>query len=634
MMRRTIIALALSVLTSGISYAEDAKMPALPIVHVGTASLPGLFVNSHGALAVATAVPLKGECTVEFEKERYPAKILASIPAYDLAFIQMERQQPVSPVQLCARTAAANAKLELLTPEAVGSATRLPVQINRVRRRIPEKGLTGSYYELQPLTRVPPAGSVLVDPAAGDVYGMLIGAQGDGGESYALFASTIAEQAGARGIMLGTGESSVQQYILFADDRKSPAHTRALQFAAETADEITSAHARAIQDWRTNTGFWINDVSSPSVDGDTAYMASRSGAVYAINLDALQRTWKFDAGWPVLFPPSVSPGVVCIAAGSLRLSQTVEVDPLVTALIKSPWMKTHRYVDSYSEIDCVDRKSGVIKWMYQTQFVSRPLIIEDKVLFAGMNTLGAVRLADGKKIWENQSDRREGDVTYYFLGGANKDFMWVLTMTARQRGKGTHDDPLRLDQSPKPATVDCYSIANEKADNEAKPIWSVPIRTKPGAPALSCAILLSPDQKVIYGSTSKDLFAVDGTSGKLLWQKPVFEQQFTGNITYADSVVYVIGTENKLYAVSAVDGAVLWEFQDEKKAPLCMPLVKDGLVCVGSLDTVMYALDARDGKLVWKFETGGRICGQPAMVGDKLYCTSSEGTISEIVLPH
>jgi len=143
---------------------------------------------------------------------------------------------------------------------------------------------------------------------------------------------------------------------------------------------------------------------------------------------------------------------------------------------------------------------------------------------------------------------------------------------------------------------------------------------------------MRPDKSVCYGGTANQAFAIDAQSGKLLWQKPVFAGQFTGNMAFGDSMLFATTSDNRVCAVNPTDGTCVWSF-DEAKAPPCIPLARDGIVYVGSLDTCVYALDARTGKLNWKLETGGRLCGQPCVVGEKLYCTSDDGSLTEIELP-
>jgi len=163
-------------------------------------------------------------------------------------------------------------------------------------------------------------------------------------------------------------------------------------------------------------------------------------------------------------------------------------------------------------------------------------------------------------------------------------------------------------------------------------------------PAVSNGVVYVGASRGAYGySYSTNMYALDATTGALLWQGPITGTPFTaetlpyrGSPAVANGVLYVATYEPNfhanepnapnygyMYAIDATTGARLWRFQTS--APIeSAAAVANGVVYFGSDDTNIYALDARTGAVLWKYATTGPVIWPPAVVNGMLY--ASDGT--------
>lgn len=111
------------------------------------------------------------------------------------------------------------------------------------------------------------------------------------------------------------------------------------------------------------------------------------------------------------------------------------------------------------------------------------------------------------------------------------------------------------------------------------------------------------------------LFAVDASSGELLWKR---ESGGAGCCGVGSSTPAVVGgvayygSYGHLYAFNASTGSQQWKFgigdigsaHQGSAGRAGSPAVADGVVYVGSTDSFLYAVDASSGALLWRYEIG------------------------------
>jgi outer membrane protein assembly factor BamB len=116
---------------------------------------------------------------------------------------------------------------------------------------------------------------------------------------------------------------------------------------------------------------------------------------------------------------------------------------------------------------------------------------------------------------------------------------------------------------------------------------------------------------VYFGSGDGNIYALDGTSGKLKWKF------HTGDVVHsspaiADGTLYIGSWDGYLYALDASTGEKKWSFKTGDDPAIhnhigiqSSPVVADGTVYFGCRDSNVYALDAASGKQKWAYSTQG-----------------------------
>jgi outer membrane protein assembly factor BamB len=97
--------------------------------------------------------------------------------------------------------------------------------------------------------------------------------------------------------------------------------------------------------------------------------------------------------------------------------------------------------------------------------------------------------------------------------------------------------------------------------------------------------------------TFGSLFALDATTGAILWKTAS-----SGSIDYSspvvvDGVAYVSFDDGNLYAINANNGRILWT--SPTQSAYSTAAVLNGKVYVGAVDGTLYALNAQTGKTLW-----------------------------------
>jgi outer membrane protein assembly factor BamB len=135
---------------------------------------------------------------------------------------------------------------------------------------------------------------------------------------------------------------------------------------------------------------------------------------------------------------------------------------------------------------------------------------------------------------------------------------------------------------------------------------------------------------VDLGSSRESLYAFDAKSGLPEWNFST-----TGGGYYVEKLqtpqvssgaVFALLEGDHLYAVNSTSGKLLWEYGhgEQGLAPFA---VDKGLVLVGSrYQNHFLALNAASGVAVWRVTTDSQFLGQPLAYGGMAYAVSSKGT--------
>jgi len=87
----------------------------------------------------------------------------------------------------------------------------------------------------------------------------------------------------------------------------------------------------------------------------------------------------------------------------------------------------------------------------------------------------------------------------------------------------------------------------------------------------------------------------------------------TSSPAVVGGVVYVGSADDYLYAINATTGVLVWKFKTGNSIVDSSPAVVGSTVYIGSTDASVYAVNATTGAQVWKFATGAAINSSPAV---------------------
>jgi len=135
---------------------------------------------------------------------------------------------------------------------------------------------------------------------------------------------------------------------------------------------------------------------------------------------------------------------------------------------------------------------------------------------------------------------------------------------------------------------------------------------------------------VIVTDYDHSVYAIDRTSGDLIWTFDIGRTRSIGGPLLADDTIYFGTQDSTLYSLSAEDGSVNWTFDDANQAIWSKPVLsEDGeTLYVTSLDHNLYAVNAATGALEWSYGNGlGGMVGSPTIVGGVLYFGSLDNHI-------
>jgi len=75
-----------------------------------------------------------------------------------------------------------------------------------------------------------------------------------------------------------------------------------------------------------------------------------------------------------------------------------------------------------------------------------------------------------------------------------------------------------------------------------------------------------------------------------------------------------VGSEDfNVYALNASTGELLWNYTTGDQIHVSSPAVAGGVVYIGSKDRNVYALNASSGALLWNYTTGHAVVSSPSV---------------------
>jgi len=338
--------------------------------------------------------------------------------------------------------------------------------------------------------------------------------------------------------------------------------------------------------WTFSTGREIQ--SSPAIVDSVAYVGSRNGKIYAINLITGTIQWEYQTGSWVDSSPVVMNGVVYFGSN----------DGSVYAL---------------------DAISGKKLWSFQTPYPIRSsvAVAGGAVYFGGDDYyIYALNVQTGEMLWRFWTDGLvvssvavNNGIVYV---GSEDGFLYALDARNGRFRLRFRSALITTSPAVNGNTVYfCSSNGYLYAINGRSRNWPFEYDILPYWIQL-WGMGVAPKPPEHSG------FIWQMKLGTTIWSSP----------TIQNSTLYV-GVDDSLVAIDIQTHKILWSFKTGGVIE-SSPAVNGNIAYIGSDDGKIYAIDATSGKGLWNFSTQGPIGSSPAIFNGVLYVGSYDGLLYAI----
>ena len=320
--------------------------------------------------------------------------------------------------------------------------------------------------------------------------------------------------------------------------------------------------------WKFRTGGHV--ASSPAVVGDSAYVGSTDGFVYAVALaDGTQR-WKFATGARVTSSPAVAGGVVY--AGSYD-GNVYAID---AATGKQRWQFAtrgeHRFIAPHLHGALPVNEPMPDPWDF---YLSSPAVARG-VVYVG-----------------------SGDCNVYALDAASGRLRWKF-----RTGNVVHASPAVANGTVYVGSWDSYFYALDAASGAVR--W----KFKTGDdPAIHNHVGIQSSAAVVggvvyFGSRDAHVYALDAATGKRKWTfATVGGAWASSSPAVSNGRVYFGEGSSGLYrGLDAKTGKSVMTLESVS-APFSSPAIAGNMLYVGEFDGKVAALNLTTRKIAWTFQT-------------------------------
>jgi outer membrane protein assembly factor BamB len=311
-------------------------------------------------------------------------------------------------------------------------------------------------------------------------------------------------------------------------------------------------------------------VSSPAVVGDTVFIGSTDGNLYAVNRRAGTLKWKFETKGRVVSSPAVAQGMV--------------------------------YFASYDgNFYAVDAASGALKWQFATggerRFAAKHLHGSEPAAETMPDPwdcyLSSPVVTNGKAIFGS------GDGAVYALAAATGAVVWKF-----QTGEVVHASPAVANGVVYIGSWDTFFYALDEATGKEK--WrfktgdDFALHNQTGIQS-SAAVA---DGMVFFGARDSHLYALNAASGAKVWDFSTNGSWVIASPAVRGGHVFAGTSDTGLMFDIATKTGKLLATTDLKGWPLfSSPALSGGMLYVGSMRGDVHAIDLSTHQPVWRFTT-------------------------------
>lgn len=304
--------------------------------------------------------------------------------------------------------------------------------------------------------------------------------------------------------------------------------------------------------------------SSAAIANSAVYVGVGNGEVVALDLQTGKQKWKYKAGEGIgESSPAVADGVVYIGdlIGTLHAINAADGKARWTfktggEIKSSPVVSAGKVmVGSYDgSLYAVDAAKGELAWQYKTnaQVHATPAIVNGMALISGCDgILRAIRISDGQQAYEVQ--------------------------------------------------IGSYTGASPAVDG----------------------------QHVYFGTFDNEIIGANLQRRKILWRYEHPQRKFPFYATAAvwNGKVFVGGRDKIMHALDGKTGKEVWNFPTKSRIDSSAVISPDGRIFFGSNDGNFYAVNANTGKEVWKFTAGAPISASAAVDGERIIISAQDGRV-------
>jgi outer membrane protein assembly factor BamB len=304
-----------------------------------------------------------------------------------------------------------------------------------------------------------------------------------------------------------------------------------------------------------------------AIAGDTVYVGSMDGRLYALRLDSGMEKWTYKSG-PIKAPVSVRDGAVYVG-------------------------------DLYGVFHCVDAATGQKRWTFDTKadIVGGANFAGDSVLFgAGDETLYCLSL-EGKSRWRFKVPGGPVQATpavvgnRTFVAGCDSSLHVIDTATGKELaavdlgGQTGSTAAVAGDRLYVGTMTNQFFAINWK---KAEVVWRYEAARRPQPFHSSPAVT---DKLVVVGSHDKRVHAIDRENGQAVWTFPT-ERKVDSSPVVVGKRVFVGSQDGNLYVLDLEKGTELRKL--DLGAPIsASPAVAGDCLVIGTEKGVLFCLGAK-----------------------------------------
>ena len=311
-------------------------------------------------------------------------------------------------------------------------------------------------------------------------------------------------------------------------------------------------------------------IASPAVDGDTVYVASTTGKVYAIDRGTGKPKWQADLKTRISSTPAVARGLLYFAAFD-------------------------------GNFYAVDAATGKTKWTFKTGGERR---------FSGRHLHGLQPAGEtmpdpwdcwlsSPAVWSGAVYFGSGDGSVYALEAATGALKWKF-----KTGDVVHASPAIADGMVFIGSWDSFFYALDAATGSEK--W----KFKTGEDAenhnqqgiqSSAAVA---DGMVYFGCRDSHLYALDERTGEKKWAYGTKGSWVLNSPAVSNGKVYFATSDTGLlYAADAKTGAIDYSVSFNGWPVYSSPAIAGDMLYVGSTEGTVAGIHLPSGRIAWSFAT-------------------------------